>query len=1401
MQTSNDASSPSVLAAKSGPGAIGQAAAGQELSRDSAAKREQAFAFRHIASGSESDESVAHDNAQISKTSPTRPAAVLRTVLDDSPASVARSPQPAALPAARASPSASSVSSSSASSSPSPPRAESSAPPSGAAVDQDSSDGSDDDVLPAARVALQRSQSLHHHSGAQSAPPSPNGSTQGAEHDSKKESAAAAKAQAEHDAELALADEYAEALAVPEVAKDEAAEMLARLKARRAVPRGEGMRSHLEARRAARLGVTAVQQRPVQLPSRPAVPTHKPQTSLVDLSDSDEEAAPPATPAAIAAPSSAAAAAASQGDSMAVHMGTQAVATLPRSSPKSDETVTPASAASPDAAAPDVLTGGETSQAMDTASMLSLGAAFSRVDPVLAALLAANSASLKDFDAASAERVLGGDLKALLSGNAPGAGAGLTSTDTDGSTAVKLSALPGAGAAHGRLGSMLQKRYSGVVMSKSRVGGTVGLSGAAGRAQLRASLKHTRQLQDAHAQARASGYKNALAASIARKREAERAAKRMLALREAKAAALAAGAQGGTASADSPTAGDTSAAGNAPEQTQTQLSDVHTSDDEGSSAAAGSDSGSDSDSDQHSSEHDSPQKASHGNDALAPRPPKGASAGQGTAVRDEELFGDSESDGEPAAAPVAAGAMSASKLLPSQAAPQESSSLSPALRPAASGSAPAAIGAGSATAQAHTDRQHASAAPDIQDDQPAVQQPAQSPSAQQQQHAQAGADVEAASGATSEDEDVAAVPVRRKARTFKQQVEDEIKADLAAAARRKAAAAAGETNLLADEASEGEEEEGIGGALDVGVFGQGAKRSGGASDDEEAADLAGLDLEEELKHVVDELDAEEEDKNVVDAAFLRKQRRTEDDDILRRLADGVEHGMLESRARGAAGARVQGAMDAEDAEVAALGDDEEALEAYYAKQLAMGRRSGAERVTAEDADLAASDAEFDEAGEWVGGGASDLDDTDSDSDAGYNVEKALERALGKRAAAERRLVARAKEAAAAAQQAADAAAQAAAAEGTAQAGEGGSFSGSRSELKLKRGDKRGAASVGLTRSGKRRRGMLLRTEGAALVDEETMLLPTLAPQPVADTERDESPHEDDEGQSANSNPAPKSEAPAPTLVRHGSHVDAMLALDDETRTVADGLISVSAASIQQVAQEASQHPPTSSAGMSTAASTGLSLTAALRAVVSGGASQVPSAATAAAAAAAGTSVGTATGAAQTSTESRPAPLVRSSSLAGIDLSSLMGGSNSRFGAATAATPSLVRSSSLGGGLSLMGSESMSRAAASMTFGFGFGSGASRQAPVDGIGEDSNAGGAKRSSAAVAESTAAAAAGRVKSGNTRAFVFTSAKQRASTSATADKAAAVSASSQKRQRAPPRAGGSQLGSLFSQKKARK
>jgi hypothetical protein len=511
---------------------------------------------------------------------------------------------------------------------------------------------------------------------------------------------------------------------------------------------------------------------------------------------------------------------------------------------------------------------------------------------------------------------------------------------------------------------------------------------------------------------------------------------------------------------------------------------------------------------------------------------------------------------------------------------------------------------------------------------------------------------------------------------------------------------------------------------------------------------------------------------------------------------------------------VQGALDAEAAEVEALGDDEEALEAYYAKQLAMGRRGGGERVRAEDADLAASDAEFDAQGTWKGG-ASDLDDTDSDDSDGYDAGKAVEKALNKRADAERRLVARAR----AARAGAPSSSRGASINGDSGAapdGIGGAFVGQRSDLKGKRGETRAGGGMGLTRSGKRRRGLLLRTEGSIQVDEESELLPTAMARPVAGGaesgggERggaDSTPLSAQEGgatdvdSSSESPPTGRSElgvgaaAAPPALVRHGSHVAAMLAVDDETRTAAEGLTSVSAASLKLVADEASRH------AVSTAATGALSLTAALRAVVSGG--DPPSAAAGSSRAAShgtGTPSLSANPARGTGCNAIPAkaPLMRSSSLGGIDLSSLMGGSNSRA-AANGGAPALRRGATFTGGLpsnlsQLGGVDSTSRAAASMTFGFGIGSSSSRHAGDAAAGEEAGA-------AARKSSAAAAAAGRVKSGNTRAFVFTSTKQRAAAVPVAAPGSAAGSASGGTKRARPVAmaagGPSKLGSLFGQK----
>ncbi len=232
--------------------------------------------------------------------------------------------------------------------------------------------------------------------------------------------------------------------------------------------------------------------------------------------------------------------------------------------------------------------------------------------------------------------------------------------------------------------------------------------------------------------------------------------------------------------------------------------------------------------------------------------------------------------------------------------------------------------------------------------------------------------------------------------------------------------------------------------------------------------------------------------------------------------------------------------------------------------------------------------------------------------------------------------------------------------------------------------------------------------------------------------------------------------------------------------MADGLINVSAATLQAAAQEASRpatHTRDAPAASGTSASTsggGLSMAAALRAVVSGGQASVPPAPAASAA------------------DAQPAgapapPLVRSNSLAGIDLSSLMGGSNSRFG--SSGTPQLLRSAPAGAVPMPGGLDSATRTGVSMTFGFGIGSGASRHGASE---PGSEEGAAPRSTATAA--AAAAAAGRVKSGNTRAFVFTSAKQRAPAAvqtAGGDKALAAAKS---RKKAPSSRAGSQLGSLF-------
>lgn len=1299
---------------------------------------------------------------------PATPSAARGTVLDTSPASMARSPLTVAAPLGpSSSPGGSSMGSHG--SSPSPGRSAQKQHSAQRPHQPDSSDGSDDDVMPAARNALHRSQ-LAPAAETQSpgaTPPPRSGHSPSKSHKraaekaalaAAAEAAAEAKAHAEHKQELALQDEYAEALAVPAAMdKGQAAQLLHRLRQKtQAAQTGVPAGSRLEARRLARLGLqqqAAPSTTALQCPPNPAAQ----QADFVDLSDSDDSPSVPINAPPQQSP-------ASEGDSQAVQAGSEPL--HPRGSPKSDETVAPVSDAATQRAAPTVLTGGDDSQAMDTASMLSLGAAFSRVDPVLAALLAANNTSLKDFDAASAERVLGSDLKAMLSGNAPGAGGGMLTMDADGATAVKLSALPGAGSGHGRMGSMLQQRYSGVVMTKSRVGGTVGLSGASGRAQLRASLKHTRQLQEAHAQARASGYKNALAASIARRREAERATKRMLALREAKAAAQVVGDRASAAAAAAVQEAD------APAQEEGTHEDPHTTEESADESASQSAEESDTDVDEAAAAEGQVQGGVAPPTSAQPSAPSAPSA----AVKDDELFGDSESDDDfLGAAPDTQALLSASAARAAVAVPAEGlrAGSTAAASPLGTVAASMAHTALLEPADAASPRPHAA----LQSSGTASPLPAaaaahgkvESPKALQPQGSS-----QASETSEDEDDDVVAAPAKRRALTYKEQVEADMAAETAQRARRKAAAAAGESNLLADEASEGEEEEGaLGGALGVGMFGQGRGRGGGDSDDEEAA-LQGIDLDEELKHVVDELDADEEDKNVVDTALLRKQRRMEDDDMLRRLTDGVQHGMLESRARGAAGARVQGALDAEEAEVAALGDDEEALEAYYAKQLAMGRRGGAERVTAEDADLAASDAEFDDAGDWVGGGISDLDDTDSDSAAGYDVEKALQRALSKRAAAERRLVARAKQSAAEQRdsQSADAA-QADSQGGDASAGTAG-----RSELRLRRGEKRCGGAVGLTRSGKRRRGLLLRTEGTVLVDEETTLLPTIVTeQPAVDGTA--ASHSPADGASQGGSQGQQAATAAPSLVRHGSHVEAMLAMDEETRTVADGLISISAASLKQAAEEASRPPPAAVQAPAPAPSSSFSMADALRAVVAGGCAGVQPAPTAA-----------------PPQHSAPAaaavpPLVRSSSLAGIDLSSLMGGSNSRFTGSTA-TPQLARSATTGG-LSVMGTDYSSRAGVSMTFGFGVGTGASRQGPADSSCDDASA-----SRSATAAAASAAAAGRVKSGNTRAFVFTSAKQRPPTKPKSSSGDAIGGG--KRNRAPSSQGTSQLGSLFGQGKPR-
>ena len=629
--------------------------------------------------------------------------------------------------------------------------------------------------------------------------------------------------------------------------------------------------------------------------------------------------------------------------------------------------------------------------------------------------------------------------------------------------------------------------------------------------------------------------------------------------------------------------------------------------------------------------------------------------------------------------------------------------------------------------------------------------------------------------------------VRRESRpapTYKEMVLAEMRAAAEAKAARAARKAAGQEELIQDEASEGEEEE-EGGALEVGVFGRGGRKVGSSDQDDDEDGDEGLDLEEELKHVVDALDSDEEGKNKMDAAFLRKQQRLADDEALRKLAQGVEHGMGTMRGSGAAARRVAGGMDSADkAAAAAMEDDEEALSAYYARQMAMGE-VGAGTVTALDADLAASDAEFDEAGRYVGGDVSDSDSDEYDSEGHLDATKVLTHALNKRAKLERRAEARAR-----AEAEAEAAAAAAEAQAAGGAGDGATqYGGGKSlELRVKRGQKRTGDAVGLTRTGKRRRGLLLAHEGETAAESEA-LPPLVSVQSVP-------AQVGGEGGEEQATTGVLQAVPG-GLVRHNSHMDAAWGMDHETQQVADALTAVNVDTIRAAslpAREASLlHPASTSrpagggggvpptgaaASGDTAGGVGgegqgtgapLTLAGALRAEmragnVGGGAVEEEDE---------GGDRCLEGGASAASSGSPPPPLTRASSIDGIDLKSLLqpeGGSRLGLLQRAPSLPSAM--SSLGTGL-----DSLSRGVggASLSFGFGLGgTGTPSALPVDD-----------------AEDT-----GAVKSGSGRAFVF-AAKRSAPAAGGGARPPPSAKPSRKASRVGQRKGGrggSRLGALY-------